>query len=86
MYSLLREMNMKYQHVDDKRMEGLRALARMIAAAHIRRLRDAERAEGQCTVSTDLPQSDPSRKGGNAISQMRHRGPRLRGGDTSGNT
>ena len=42
MCSLLREMNVKYQHVDDRRMEGLRALARMIAAAHLRRLRDSE--------------------------------------------
>ena len=56
MYSLLREMNMKYQHVDDKRMEGLRALARMIAAAHLRRLRDTERAKGQCAGSPNVHQ------------------------------
>ena len=58
MCSLLREMNVKYQHVDDKRMEGLRALARMIATAHMRRLRDTERAQGQYAGSPNVHQCE----------------------------
>ena len=40
----MKETNVSYKK-SDKRMEGLRALARMIAAAHIRRLQDTERAQ-----------------------------------------
>jgi len=36
--------------------EGLKILARMIATAHKRRLRDTEGAKGQCAVSPNMHQ------------------------------